>query len=139
MDFNFDWIALYAAVVATAALIWNFLKGKPRIKIVYLFLSSDKKSLVINLINKSAWPIRIEDYGITYVEDEQQRTCSVLAWNEHVVIRERDNLQLSIDLFLFRGANKGIKLKYVEVRDATFRPYRKRISKDIINEIIGLS
>jgi len=123
--------------VATASLIWNFLKEKPRIKIDHLFLSRDKKSLVITLINKSAWPIRIEDYGIIYVEDKQQRTYSVLAWNEQVVIPERDNLQLDIDISYLRRMGKGIRLKYVEVTDSTYRPYKKRISKDIINEIIG--
>jgi len=32
---------------------------------------------------------------------------------------------------------KGIRLKYVEVTDSTYRPYRKKISKDINDEIIG--
>ena len=137
MGFNF-WIASYAAAVATAALIWNIVRGRPRIKIDYLFLSEDRKSLVFCLINKSAWPIRIEDYGIIYVQDKQQEACSILAWKDNVVIPERDNLQLSIDLFLFRSDNRDIRLKYVEVRDSTYKTYRKRIPKDINNEIIAL-
>lgn len=138
MSFIIDHVEVYAALVSTGALFWLIWKEKPKIKIDILDLNrrdNEKLELLVSVINKTHYPIKLEAYGIEYIEDKHKRSMSILVFDkdEERNIRERDNRTLRLGMELFKKS-RGIKLRYFFVMDSTYRPYRKRIP----NRISGL-
>ncbi len=136
MTIDINPIAVYAAFVSTCSLIWLIWKEMPKIRIDILTLEKkdDKYSLHVCVINKTGHPIKLETYGVYYMgAPKYKQSISILVseGDEERIIKERDNLYLSIDVGLLKKSDKKVKLKSFFILDSTYHSYNKKIPASI--------
>jgi hypothetical protein len=143
-------IAGYAAIVATGTLIWNILKERRKIRLKFdgygeFESETDAGELIteykveIMIINDSYKPITIKRLGISYgyYLDSYYQLNDVLGKRLKVKqdLSPGDSQIWAIPMKELVGKD-GKPAKYVYVEDGTFKRYKTKIPKYVLNDSV---
>ena len=136
-----SWIALgvggYAAIVATAALIWNILRERRKVKIKVMYAMGvgsleGSEMISIEVINKGPHDIRVEEYGFM-LADKKTRLVN-LSTSHSGYVKSRDSVSFYIPLqevkdMVAEAQKKGLQVTYGYARDSTGNCYKGKNKK----------
>ena len=136
-----DWVALgvggYAALVATAALVWNIVREKRNVtvRVRYAFgvgyLEGEEK-VAIEIVNNGRHPINIQEIGFRLSGGTKlfnPTTPGSLGWlkdgdgTSHYIPRQE------IEDMSRKAKERGKRIVAAYVRDSTGKHYRGKVSK----------
>jgi hypothetical protein len=119
----FNWlnfsVALFGVILAGAALIWNFIRERRKVKLIYL-------GNHVLLINHTRRPINIDGVGFTFAD---RTSCEPILTElgESIQIPAEDQKRIDIGKL-----SKSLKLtpKYIYARDVLGKHFKAKISKE---------
>lgn len=136
-----DWLPVYGAVVATLALVWNIIRNRPSIKLSDLRLvewDTGEPQIKFRATDHKLEPVKIDCFGL--MMPGGQRFPPFAPPPESASIPGRDYREFTIPIKYIREhfePEVRSTFRFVFVRDATGKVYRKRIPKNIVREITG--
>lgn len=138
-------VAVITAAPGIAALIWNILRARTKVKIRLLHRyhvgGNYQHTAAVKIINEGGQKVKLVQIGF---RGSDKRTAGLLFPDEFglpVWVQPKDHAILAFTqehIENFRKNRKAKeKLKYVFVADATGNSYRARLSKDIKKLLFG--
>ena len=140
-----DFVAIYAGLVATGALIWNIIRDKPRVIVKVgpeLRGSEDSYNFPVHVINKTQRPVNIRAIGLV-LSDGPNYNFDPASHNLPILLPGDDRYTTWLEikqLKEIRGKLSGFSkrgiIKFIFVEDATGKAYKGRIpwyAKKMIN------
>lgn len=139
-----DYAAIYAAIVATSALVWNILREQRKVK-VRLALNwqptspNDEIGEIVQIgfivINNSRYPVYIESVGVVFTNGGNY------SWDHSTFVVDRcvrPGMKETYwkDYEDFKKYHNGETIKFGYVEDATLKVYKARMPKKLVKEII---
>lgn len=136
-----SWIALgvggYAAIVATAALIWNILRERRKVKIKVMYAMGvgsleGSEMISIEVINKGPHDIKIEEYGFLCSDNKTRLIDPRVSHSAQV--KSRDSISYYIPLqevkdMVVEAQKSGLKITSAYARDSIGNYYNGKNRK----------
>ena len=127
-------IAIYAGLVATAVLVLNILRDRPKVIVKAAFGnlkpgSMEVTDIFIRIINNTRRQIHIEEVGFKFYNgDKFCYAPHALHIPEYLQDGDSDIASIEVDKYFKESIGNRI-IKYIYVKDATGKPYKFKVPK----------